>query len=300
MVISVKGVSKRYGEAVALEEVSLEAPNGAVTGFVGPNGAGKSTLLRAVAGLVVPDAGMIKIDGQAFVQSPNPGRTLGVFLSAERVPATMTAASFLRYAADLQGLSSGAVDETLDTVGLRHASNKKVKTFSLGMRQRLGIGAAIMSKPSNLVLDEPINGLDPDAIVWLREYLRSVALAGGAVLLSSHHMSELGLIADHVIMVDRGRVVRSGPVASFVASSQMRTYFETDDLAGALQVLAAQGLRCEGRGAGAVVFDTPPRQVASLLVQAGPGVSHLRQLERTIEETYFEEISARGDEQVTP
>lgn len=291
--IEVSQVSKSYGDKCALDAVSMTAPDGAVTGFVGPNGAGKSTLLRIIARLTVPDAGRVSVDGADFAHKDHPGNALGVFLTAEHIPGHMTASSFLAYASDVQGLPRHRVEEVLDTVGLAEARHKRVRSYSLGMRQRLGIGAAILGRPRNLVLDEPVNGLDPEGIYWLRRCVRAVARDGGAVLLSSHHMSELSQVADEVVLLDHGRVVKSGPTASFVAEDVRRTYIETTDLEAASRLLSAHGYAFEHCStSGAVVHGAAPEEIGRLLFREGPGVSHLRQLTRSLEETYFAEISS--------
>lgn len=215
------------------------------------------------------------------------------FLSAEWIPSHLTALSFLTYMCDVQGVSRRRVDVVLELVDLLDDRHKIVRAFSLGMRQRLGIAAAVVSSPRNLILDEPINGLDPVGIQWLRAFVKSVALDGGAVLLSSHHMNELALVADDVVLLDGGRVVRSGPIAAFVSEDDQRTYVEADDLEAALQILQGHGYACEPHRRGAVVHAAAPQEIGRLLFQAGAGVSHLRRLERSLEETYFDEISTR-------
>lgn len=286
-------VSKRYGDKRALDGVSFQAPDGLVTGFVGPNGAGKSTLLRVIAKLTIPDDGRVDIDGGDFGAARAPGGTLGVSLSAEWIPGHVTALSFLTYVCDVQGLPRGRADEMLEVVGLGRAKGKKVRTFSLGMRQRLSIAAASVGHPRNLILDEPFNGLDPDGISWLRSFARSVADSGGSVLLSSHHMNELAQVADNVVMIEGGQVIRQGAMASFVADETPRTYVETDDVDVALELLRDRGFAAARHGGGIVVSDAAPQDVGRLLFRHGPGASELRVLERTLEETYFAEVGAR-------
>lgn len=288
--IEAQGVVKRFAGTDALRGVSLTAQNGAVTGFVGPNGAGKSTLLRAICGLIYPDAGTTSIDGLPLSETAQPGRALGAFLSAEGIPTAWTARSYLQYVCDLQSLPRSKADDALSAVGLEDVAKRKVKTFSLGMRQRLGIAGAIVGEPLNLILDEPINGLDPDGILWLRKYLRDRAAKGCAVLLSSHHMNELALVADQVVMINQGQIVRSGQLDSFVAGDIVRTYFESDDLPLALAVLTAHGMRCEPYGEGGVVSEVDPTDVGRILFTQGPGARHLSRLERTIEQAYFDEL----------
>lgn len=290
--ITATRVSKSYGSKAALSDVSFEAPDGAVTGFVGPNGAGKSTLLRILTGLSAADTGSVTVDGIPFTESRSPGAALGAFLSAELIPDHLTARSHLTYACDVQGLPRTRVDEVLEVVGLSRVRSEKVKEFSLGMRQRLGIGAALLARPRNLVLDEPINGLDPDGIHWLRTLVRDVADAGGTVLLSSHHMAELALVADHVVMISGGRVVRTGRLDAFVAEESLRTYVESPDLEAARALLTARGFAPAPHLQGLLVPDAEPLTVGRLLFGEGPGASHLRVLERSLEETYFDHVSA--------
>lgn len=291
--IEVVAVSKSYGAKQALDRVSMSASDGMVTGFVGPNGAGKSTLLRVIAKLTAADAGTVSIDGQEFGLAKNPGSSLGVFLSAEWIPAQLTARSLLTYVCDVQSLDRRRADEMLEDVDLAGVREKRVRTFSLGMRQRLGIAAAILARPRNLILDEPINGLDPDAIKWLRRSVRTVAAAGGSVLLSSHHMSELVQIADHVVMLDHGRVIRTGPMRALLADDLDRTYFEADDPEAAQLLMRVRGFRCEPYESGIVVYNSSPQEVGRTLFQHDCMVTELRRLKRSLEEAYFDEISVR-------
>ena len=290
--IDVNGVSKRYGDKLALDRVSLQALDGLVTGFVGPNGAGKSTLLKVIAKLATADAGHVDIDGSDFALSGHPGSALGVSLSAEWIPVHVTATSFLAHVCDLQGVPHVRAHEMLEVVGLANAKGKRVKTFSLGMRQRLSIAAAGIGRPRNLILDEPFNGLDPEGIQWLRGFATSVAQAGGSVLMSSHHMNELAQVADNMVMIDGGRVVRSGAMASFVAESVPRTYVETHDVGTALNLLRDRGFSAAHQGGGILVTGAEPLEVGRLLFQDGPGAYELRLLERTLEETYFAEVGS--------
>lgn len=289
--IEFQGVTKSYGTKRALSEVSFTAPVGAVTGLVGPNGAGKSTLLRAAVGLTRPDAGRALIAGASFVDAPRPGELLGVMLSAESIPAHLTAHSYLAYVCDLHQLPARRVLEVLEEVGLARVGKKKVGDFSLGMRQRLGLAAAMTASPQNLILDEPINGLDPEGIVMLRDWMNRMAEFGGAVLVSSHHMSELALVADVLVMVNNGRVVRQGPLSEFVSAGSASTYFETSRLDEGITVLRAEGYLPTPSGVGAVVPDVDPEIVGRILFTRGPGASVLRSFQHTLEETYFRELS---------
>ena len=289
--IEFQGVSKSYGTKRALDQVTFAAPAGAVTGLVGPNGAGKSTLLRAALGLTPPDVGRATIGGAPFSDAPCPGQLLGAMLSAESIPPYLTAPSYLGYVSDLHQVPRRRAREVLEEVGLAGVGKKKVRDYSLGMRQRLGLAAAMMASPQNLILDEPFNGLDPEGILMLRDWMSRIAERGGAVLVSSHHMSELALVADVLVMLNDGRVVRQGQLSEFVSAGSISTYFESSRLDEAIAVLRAQGYEPSASGAGAVVQNVDPEIVGRILFVRGPGASMLRSVQRTLEETYFNELS---------
>jgi ABC-2 type transport system ATP-binding protein len=207
----------------------------------------------------------------------------------------MTGASFLAYVCDTQGLLPKRVAELLDLVGLTGASRRQVKTYSLGMRQRLGIAAAFAGDPQNLILDEPINGLDPDAIQWIRNFLRRAADEGKAVLLSSHHMSELSLVADDVVLLDQGVVARQGQLSSFVASTERNVYIESGTLEDVIRVLGDAGYHAAPYRSGALVREVEPDEVGRVVFGADRGLTHLSLLTRSLEETYFDTISIKED-----
>jgi ABC-2 type transport system ATP-binding protein len=292
-VIEASNVSKEYAGKRVVSDVSLVANDGEVTGFVGPNGAGKSTMLRIIAGITAPSSGSVKVGGVNHHLATHPAHNLGVFLSAEWIPGSMTAASFLSYVCDTQGLRRHRVTELLDLVGLSDASNRKVKNFSLGMRQRLGIAAAFAGNPQNVVLDEPINGLDPDAIQWIRRLLRQAAEEGKAVLLSSHHMGELAKVADHIVLIDHGVVARQGPLKSFVAPTESNVYIESGNLVDVAALLRGAGYAVESHRNGALVQNAEPAEVGRAVYGAGFGLTHLAVPTRSLEETYFETVSPR-------
>jgi ABC-2 type transport system ATP-binding protein len=207
--ISVEGLTKRYGRTDVVDRLSFTVRSGAVTGFFGPNGAGKTTVLKAVAGLVRPTAGRVLLRGGPVVSD---ARVLGVHIEPCGAHPGRTARAHLRTLAVLAGLPSARVGEVLDLVGLDHAAAARVGTFSLGMRQRLGLASALLGDPEILVLDEPVNGLDPQAIRWLRTLIRERAERGGTTLLSSHILSEAARTVDDVVIIDKGRLVRTGTV----------------------------------------------------------------------------------------
>jgi len=291
--IEVTGISKAYGGRKVLDSVSLEAPDGCVTGLVGPNGAGKSTLLKAIAGVSIPDAGSVLIDGMSRASTSTPARQLGAFLSAEAIPPHLTGWAFLRFVCDLANAPTERAQALLQVVDLLPAGNRRVRTYSLGMRQRLGIAAALVADPRNLILDEPINGLDPEAIQWLRQFLVDEARRGRAILLSSHHMAELALVADRIAVLHGGSIVRHGSTSSFVMATQRDVYIESDQLARAVSALERAGHAIAAQGRGAVVRGARPEEVGRIVFGAGIGLTHLSALSKTLEQTYFETLSAR-------
>lgn len=218
--IEARGLSKHYGAKVAVADISFSIRPGQVTGFLGPNGAGKSTSMRLMVGLDRPSAGTVTIAGQRYRDLAAPLAEVGTLLDAKGVHPGRSARSHLRALAATHGISDKRVGEVLEQTGLSSVANKRVGGFSLGMGQRLGIAAAILGDPQVLILDEPINGLDPDGVLWVRQFVRHLASEGRTVLLSSHLMSEMAQTADHVIVLGRGRVVADAPIADFISRGQ--------------------------------------------------------------------------------
>ena len=217
--IELTDVTKRYGTTVAVDHLSFEVRSGEVTGFLGPNGAGKSTTMRMVVGLDAPTSGQITIDGHPYRDLRFPLRHVGALLEAKAVHPGRSARDHLRWLADSNGISRRRVDEVLEQVGLADVAGRRSGGFSLGMGQRLGIATALLGDPATLLLDEPVNGLDPEGIQWIRQLLRSLAAEGRSVLVSSHLMSEMALTADRLIVVGRGRLIAEGTVDDVVARS---------------------------------------------------------------------------------
>jgi ABC-2 type transport system ATP-binding protein len=217
--IVVNGVRKRFGPAVALDGMSFTVRPGQVTGFVGPNGAGKSTTMRVILGLDAADQGSALIDGRPYRSLRDPLRHVGSLLDAAALQPSRTARNHLLWLAHSQGLTARRVDAVLDMAGLAAVARRRAGGFSLGMRQRLGIAAALLGDPPAVMLDEPFNGMDPEGIVWMRGFLRSLAADGRAVLVSSHLMSELQDTADHLVVAGRGRVIADAGVAELLASA---------------------------------------------------------------------------------
>ncbi len=211
-------LTKRYGSRTAVSDVSFTIPPGRVTGFLGPNGAGKSTTMRMIVGLDRPSAGSVTIDGTAYDRLRAPLTEVGVLLDAKAVHTGRSARNHLRVMAATHGISRQRVDEVIEITGLSSVADKRAGGFSLGMGQRLGIAAALLGDPHTLILDEPVNGLDPEGVRWVREFVRHIAAQGRTVLLSSHLMSEMALTADHVIVLGRGAVLADAPLPELVRS----------------------------------------------------------------------------------
>ncbi|KAB5607838.1 ABC transporter ATP-binding protein [Bifidobacterium jacchi] len=221
--IEIRGLSKRFGTKTALDNVSFTAEDGKVTGFLGPNGAGKSTTMRAALGLIRPDAGQALIDGRPFAKLAAPMAEVGAVLDAKSAHKGRSAYAHLRALAATNGIGKTRVDDVMDITGIASVKTRKAGKFSLGMSQRLSIAAALLGDPHNLVLDEPINGLDPEGVKWVRDLCRECARQGRAVLLSSHLMSEVALTADNLVIIGRGRILETTSVESFVAEHSGHT-----------------------------------------------------------------------------
>jgi ABC-2 type transport system ATP-binding protein len=214
--IEAQHLTKRYGGKVAVEDVSFTVLPGRVTGFLGPNGAGKSTTMRLIVGLDTPTAGSVRVNGKPYGELADPLRSVGALLDAKAIVPGRSAANHLRWLADSNGIDRRRVGELLDAVGLSDVAGRKVGTFSLGMFQRLGIATALIGDPEIVMFDEPINGLDPDGILWIRNLMKSLAAEGRTVLLSSHLMSEMAQTADHLLVIGRGRILADASTDDFI------------------------------------------------------------------------------------
>jgi ABC-2 type transport system ATP-binding protein len=214
--ISVQGLSKRFGTRLAVDGLSFEARPGVVTGFLGPNGAGKSTTMRCMLGLDRADAGEARFGGVRYVEVSKPLSVVGALLDAGYVHPGRSGRNHLRWLAAANGLAASRVDETLAMVGLTDVARRSVRTYSLGMRQRLGLAAVLLGDPPTVILDEPANGLDPEGIRWIRSMLRYLADQGRTILVSSHLLSEMALLADELVVIGQGRLIEQNTVADFV------------------------------------------------------------------------------------
>jgi ABC-2 type transport system ATP-binding protein len=217
--IEVRGLAKRFGRVQAVDGLSFEVARGKVTGFLGPNGAGKTTTLRMLLGLVTPDAGTATIDGRAYADLDEPLHAVGAVLEASGFHPGRTARNHLRIQALAAGADASRVDDVLELTDLAGAADRRVGGFSLGMRQRLGLAAALLADPDILILDEPANGLDPDGVRWLRDLLRGMAAEGAAVLVSSHLLAEVAQTVDEVIVIDRGRLAAQAPLDDMLSTA---------------------------------------------------------------------------------
>jgi ABC-2 type transport system ATP-binding protein len=260
--ITVEGLTKRYGDVTAVEDLSLTVRPGAVTGFLGPNGAGKTTALSAIVGLIRPTAGRVLIDGTPVGAAPPGAGKLGVYIESTGAHPGRSARDHLRSLAALAGLPRRRVDEVLAIVELQQAAGRRVGGYSTGMRQRLGLAAALLGEPDILVLDEPLNGLDPQGIRWLRTFLRERAARGGTVLLSSHVLTETAQTVDDVVVIHRGRLVRQGSIEDlmqlgaggvFVSSpTRERLAMAVQRAGGSVEVENRDGLVVHGLNAGEI------------------------------------------------
>jgi ABC-2 type transport system ATP-binding protein len=238
--IKTSALTKSYGNAPVVRDVSMRCEPGTITGFLGPNGAGKSTTLRMIVGLTRADHGTSTIDGRPFMELPNPTRVVGTLLDPSAMHPGRTGRATLKIAARMAGVATGRVDDLLDVVGLAEAADRRVGDYSLGMRQRLGVAHALVGEPAVLILDEPANGLDPEGIAWMRTLLRDFADRGGTVLLSSHLLHEVQATADHLVVISDGVVVASGRLEELLASSGL--VVRTPDPDGLAAALRAAGI----------------------------------------------------------
>jgi ABC-2 type transport system ATP-binding protein len=288
--VEIESLTKRFGSVEAVRDLSFRVEAGHVTAFLGPNGAGKSTTLRALLGLVKPTSGSATFGGKAYEELDAPSRRVGAVLEDASFHPGRSGRNHLRVLAVAGEHPDGRVDEVLRTVGLADAADRLVKGYSLGMRQRLAIAAALLGDPEVLVLDEPANGLDPPGIRWLRDLMRHQAREGRAVLVSSHVLAEVAQSADEVVVIARGRLRAQGPIAAVLGGADGAATFvrspDRERLAGAL---AARGLRVEPAEAGALlVRGTGPETVGRAAGEEGITLFELYARSRSLEDAFFE------------
>jgi ABC-2 type transport system ATP-binding protein len=286
-VIEVENLSKRFGKTQAVAGLSFRVEPGTITGFLGPNGAGKSTTLRSVLGLVHPDAGRAEILGVPYRALDRPLHRVGAVLEASEVHPGRSGRNHLRVQAAAAGIPLSRVEEVLSLVELSASGRRRVKGYSLGMRQRLGLATALLGDPEVLVLDEPANGLDPAGIRWLRDLLRALAKEGRTILVSSHVLAEVAQTVDRVVIIHRGRLIQQASIAEVLAGAQGATRVRSPDAARLRSLLEAQGLEVE-EAEGVLLVDAPPERIGELAA-ANDVVLHELAVERaTLEEVFLE------------
>jgi ABC-2 type transport system ATP-binding protein len=288
--IEAHGLSKRYGSTVAVDDLSFTVSPGRVTGFVGPNGAGKSTTMRMILGLDAPDAGTALVNGRRYAALDAPLREVGALLDAGAFHPGRPAREHLRWLAASNALPRGRVDEVLELVGLTRVVRRRTGGFSLGMAQRLGIAAALLGDPPVLLFDEPVNGLDPEGIRWIRGFLRSLAAEGRAVLVSSHLMSELEDTADHLIVIGRGRLIADTGVRDLLdATAGVRFSVRTPQPVALMSLLAGAGAVVTSTGNDALtVSGLDATRIADLAADHGLRVHELSPHRVTLEEAFMD------------
>ncbi|HEX2041210.1 MAG TPA: ABC transporter ATP-binding protein [Acidimicrobiales bacterium] len=294
--IVVEELTKRFGPVLAVDRLSFAVGAGRVTGFLGPNGAGKTTTIRTLLGLVHPTSGSATVNGLRYADLPNPARTVGAVLEATSFHPGRRARDHLRILAAAARLPASRVDDTLAVVGLADVGRRRVGGFSLGMRQRLGLAAALLGDPEILVLDEPTNGLDPEGVRWLRTLMRQLADEGRTVLVSSHLLSEVAQTVDDVVIIAGGRLVAHGPLAEVArrAANRFSVLVRTPQTAELQRVLAATDLEVTVDREGAlVVSGATPDAVGRAVAQAGLGLYEMRPIEQSLEDVFFQLTTSR-------
>ena len=285
--IEVEHLTKRFRSATAVDDLSFSVPGGRITGFLGPNGAGKTTTLRVLLGLALPTNGRASVAGKRYRELEAPLETVGAVLEASNYHPARTGRNHLRVLAAAAGIENARVDQVLAEVELSDAARRRVGGYSLGMRQRLSVAAALLGEPELLVLDEPANGLDPEGIRWLRNFLRSFADGGGTVFVSSHVLAEVSQLADEVVIIHRGKLVAHQPVVELIAQAAGATRVRSPRAAALLERLRAAGIDAEADGERLAVH-APPERVGDLAAEAGIPLHELVADTGSLEEAFLE------------
>jgi ABC-2 type transport system ATP-binding protein len=288
--IEVRKLTKRYGATTAVEDVSFRVEPGRVTGFLGPNGAGKSTTMRIILGLDRPTSGTATVDGRQYRELEAPLRSVGAMLDARSIHPGRTAAAHLRAVAATHRLPRGRVEEVLALTGLTSVAGRRSGTFSLGMGQRLGIATALLGDPGTVLLDEPVNGLDPEGVIWIRSLARRMAAEGRAVLISSHLMTEVAQTVDHLVVLGRGRVLVDAPLTEVLdgAGGSPAVRIASPDLSRLVAALSAEGATVSSSATGsAEVVGLSVERIARIAAEHGVVLMELTTLQRSLEEAYF-------------
>ncbi|MFG3514849.1 ABC transporter ATP-binding protein [Streptomyces bobili] len=287
--IELEGLTKRYGEKVAVNNLTFTVRPGIVTGFLGPNGAGKSTTMRMMLGLDRPTAGDVRIDGQHYDRLKDPLTYIGALLDAKAMHGGRSAFNHLLCLAQSNGIPAGRVHEVLETVGLTSVARKKAKGFSLGMGQRLGIAGALLGDPRILMFDEPVNGLDPEGIHWIRNLMKSLAAQGRTVFVSSHLMSEMALTADHLVVIGQGRLLADTSMADFIAqNSRAYVRIRTPQRERLLDVLHGAGITVVEAGEALEVDGSKSERIGELAAQHQIVLHELSPQRASLEEAFMQ------------
>jgi ABC-2 type transport system ATP-binding protein len=287
-VVRADSLTKRYGSLTAVDDLSFALEPGTITGFLGPNGAGKTTTLRMLLGLARPTQGRALIFERPYAEIEQPALRIGAVLEATDFHPGRSGRNHLRTLSAAAGLPDSRVDEVLHTVELSSAANRRVKGYSLGMRQRLGLATALLGDPEVLVLDEPANGLDPAGIRWLRDLLRSLAAEGRTILVSSHVLSEVAQTADHVVIIHRGRLIQQAAMADVLAGASGSTRVRTPDAERLRALLAADSVAVSEAEDGALLASVPPERIGELAAANGIVLHELSVEQATLEEVFLE------------
>ena len=292
--IEAEGLTKRYGDTLAVDNLSFSVAPGKITGFLGPNGAGKTTTMRLILGLDRPTAGRVTIDGQPFDQAVRPMREVGALLDAKAMHGGRSAYNHLLCVAQSNNLPKRRVDEVLGLVGLAGVGAKRSKGFSLGMGQRLGIAGALLGDPQILMFDEPVNGLDPEGILWIRNLMKALAAEGRTVFVSSHLMSEMENTADHLLVIGRGKLIADCAVADFIAANSRQTVRVRTPQPGLLAKLAtAAGATISEDGDGSMVISgLDASRVGDLAYDNAVRLHELSPVHASLEEAFMELTAA--------
>ncbi len=289
-VIDVRGVTKRYGSKVAVDDLSFSVAPGVVTGFLGPNGAGKSTTMRLILGLDAPSSGTVRVNGCSYRELSAPLHEIGAMLEAHAIHTGRSAYNHLLALAQTHGIPRSRVQEVIELVGLREVARKRVGSFSLGMGQRLGVAAALLGDPATVILDEPANGLDPEGIHWIRNLLKRLAAEGRTVFLSSHLMSEMAQTAEHLIVIGRGRLIADTSVAEFVrrASSDANVRVRSPQAVELRDALVRREVEVHGVEQGLLeVSGLSGEQIGEIALQARIVISELTPRQASLEEAFM-------------
>jgi len=288
--IEIRNLTKRFGDTIAVDDISFDVVPGRVTGFLGPNGSGKSTTMRMIMGLDWPTGGTVTVNGRPYEGLRRPLFEVGALLDANAVHGGRSAYNHLLSLAQSNGIAHGRVDEVIERVGLESVASKRAGGFSLGMSQRLGIAAALLGDPGVMLFDEPVNGLDPEGIRWIRHLLRSLAAEGRTILISSHLMSEMALTADHLIVIGRGRLIADTSTRAFIAqSTQSFVRVRSPQLDELASAISAQGGSTRGEPDGALaVSGVQINAIGDLARNAGIALHELSQQVASLEEAFME------------